>query len=82
MTTKIVFSDGKVQFLKATETSLFNQLKDAQSDKKVNELIQKFAGSFEYCDEADADIDQYTIDLLKKKKSSVKRMHKAFGGRR
>jgi len=81
LTTKIIFSDGKVQFLNSADSALCNQLKDAQSDKNVNELLKQFEGSFTSSEEADAGDIQCTVNLLKKKQSSVKRMKKAFGGR-
>ncbi len=81
MTTKIIFSDGKVQFLKAADKATCDKLKEAQSDKKLNELLTEFEGSIEFCEAADASEVQCTVDLLKIKQSSVKRMKKAFGGR-
>ena len=81
MTTKIIFSDGKVQFLKAADKAMCDQLKEAQNDKGITALLQANEGRFELCDEtALADV-QCTVDLHKKKQSSVKRMKKAFGGR-
>jgi len=82
LTTKIIFSDGTVQFLKADDTKMCEQLKDAQSDKTVLDLMQKLEGSFEFCEAADADETQCTVDLHKKKRASIKRMLNAFGGKR
>jgi len=81
LTTKIIFSDGKVQFLKAADKAMCDQLKDAQSDKGINALLKQYEGSFELCDETASAEVQCTVDLHKKKQSSVKRMKKAFGGR-
>lgn len=81
MTTKIIFSDGKVQFLNSADTALCDRLKDAQSDSGVNTLLQQYEGKFTACEEQDADEVLCTVDLLKKKQSSIKRMKKAFGGR-
>jgi len=81
MTTKIIFTDGKVQFLKAEDKAMCDQLKDAQSDKGINTVLQQYAGRFELCDESSSSDVQCTVDLHKKKLSSVKRMKKAFGGR-
>lgn len=81
MTTKIIFSDGKVQFLNGADSALCSLLKDAQSDKSVNDILKRHEGSFNACEETDAGEILCTVDLLKKKQSSVKRMKKAFGGR-
>jgi len=81
LTTKIIFSDGKVQFLKAADQAMCDMLKEAQSDKKINELLAQFEGNIAFCEEADANEIQCTVDLHKIKQSSVKRMKKAFGGR-
>jgi len=81
LTTKIIFSDGKVKFLKADDKAMCDQLKDAQSDKGINTLLQQYAGRFELCDDSAPTDVQCTVDLYKKKLSSVKRMKKAFGGR-
>jgi hypothetical protein len=81
LTTKIIFSDGKVQFFKAADAALCHQLKEAQSDKGVNDFLKQFEESFAPCEEADAGDIFCTVDLHKKKRSSVKRMKKAFGGR-
>lgn len=79
MTTKIIFSDGKVQFIKAADQAMYDQLKEVQNDSGVNTLMRQYEGRFEVC-EASGDV-QSTVDLYKKKQSSVKRMKKAFGGR-
>lgn len=81
LTTKIIFTDGTVQFLKAADTALCQQMKEAQNDTKVNSILKQFEGSFELCEETEAGEVQCTVDLRKKKLSSVKRMLKAFGGR-
>ncbi|MHC3994704.1 hypothetical protein ACXWTF_07725 [Thiomicrolovo sp. ZZH C-3] len=81
MTTKIIFSDGKVQFLSDVDAALCSKLKEAQSDKSINDLLSQHIGSFALCEEMDAGEVECTVDLLKKKQSSIKRMKKAFGGR-
>jgi len=79
--TKIIFSDGKVQFLNAADAAMCDQLKEARNDKGVNDLMKQFEGRFELCNETEAGEVYCTVDLHRKKRSSVKRMHKAFGGR-
>ncbi|WP_345986996.1 hypothetical protein WCX18_07435 [Sulfurimonas sp. HSL1-2] len=81
MTTKIIFSDGKVQFIDSVDSAFCSKLKDAQSDKGVNDLLSQHIGNFAMCEEADAGKVECTVDLMKKKQSSIKRMKKAFGGR-
>jgi hypothetical protein len=81
LTTKIIFSDGNVRFLKSEDQKMCDQLKEAQNDKGVNTLLNMYAGQFEYCDENTSSDVQCTVDLHKKKQSIVKRMKKAFGGR-
>ena len=82
MTTKIIFSDGTVQFLKSADTAMCTQLKAVENDSGVLELMKKYEGSFELCDETGVDHTQCSIDLHKKKRASIKRMLKAFGGKR
>ncbi|UFS61517.1 hypothetical protein LOH54_07560 [Sulfurimonas sp. HSL-3221] len=80
MTTKIIFSDGKVQFIDSADTAFCSKLKDAQSDKGINDLLSQHIGSFDLYEEMDAGKVECTVDLLKKKQSSIKRMKRAFGG--
>lgn len=82
MITKIIFSDGKIQFLDAADSMLCTQLKEARNDKGINDLLQQYEGRFELREASEAGEAMHTVDLHKKKLSSVKRMIRAFGGRR
>jgi hypothetical protein len=82
LTTKIIFSDGTVQFVKAEDAVLCNRLKEAQNDQVIIDLMKQNEASIELCESEEAGEAQCTIDLHKKKRASIKRMLAAFGSRR
>jgi hypothetical protein len=82
VSTKIIFSDGKILCLKATDAALCEQLKEVRTDKALNDLLLKLEGRFVQSSEAELGDVNCTIDLRKKKLSSVKKMKQAFGVKR
>jgi len=79
MITKIIFSDSTVTMLDCGNAALAKELKKANDDDEVSELMGKYRGSYTICDESDIKREDTLIDLRKKKRTREKQKHEAYG---
>lgn len=70
MIAKIIFSDNTLMVIKTSSHAMTKSLKKIRDDDDANDILARFKGEYDICDDEDAEHAGTSVDLRNKKNGS------------